>query len=291
MWLRDFQEQWLAFASDLSELPDVPSRAELPEAGQVEGVLSGPEAGRARGLRILLAAHRLAAGLSGATPKPEMPGLDETEREENLRFQPGVPVHIGKMNRVKCHAHGPSPGLEKDALYLLPSQCTLLLVRPDDQRPFWAIPVITEPLRLIRLASGDENAGQELAQLSSGDPQKTLRLEVSSPRSPSLRSSPGHLPISGYADYLAHSLPTPAAPAHDFMTLSMMASLPVVPSFNPPLETKVESTLPLSLSFSDERRRRVAWKVVAQAQHQVCQRLSEGVTDFLRDIKQGNLPM
>mmetsp|Transcript_6000 Transcript_6000/g.10781 ORF Transcript_6000/g.10781 Transcript_6000/m.10781 type:complete len:265 (-) Transcript_6000:43-837(-) len=205
---------------------------------------------------------------------------------------------IGKMNRVKCYAHGPAPGLEKEALYLLPSQCTLLLVRPDDQKPFWAIPVITEPLRLIHLASGDENAGhtgwQQLSSYS-GDPQKTLQLEVSSPRSPSLRvpwSGNALRPMSGYAsgpgaDLMAHSMPNPSAPASDFMS----SSLPAVPSLSNPLGAKAEAPLPLSLSFSDERRRRVAWKVVAQAQHQVCQRLSEGVTAFLRDIKHGDLPM
>mmetsp|Transcript_6000 Transcript_6000/g.10780 ORF Transcript_6000/g.10780 Transcript_6000/m.10780 type:complete len:603 (-) Transcript_6000:605-2413(-) len=57
MWLGDFQEQWLAFAADLSELPDSPSRHELPEPGQDSENQNDP-VGRARSLRILLAVYR-----------------------------------------------------------------------------------------------------------------------------------------------------------------------------------------------------------------------------------------
>lgn len=315
-WLHEFQEQWLAFTSDLSELPDstqqVPTsmRHQLPEPGQETDMPDAPATGRARCLRVLLAVHRLAARLAGTTSKStvEMPGLSEAEREESLRYQPGVPVHIGKMNRVKCYAHGPVPGLEKDAVYLLPAQHTLLLVRPDDQKPFWAVPVIAEPLRLVRLIPGDENTGRiDLQQLNgsqgSHDRQRTLQLEVSSPRSPALRQPYGSglsaLPLrpasgSGYRgaqlglDQLAHTMPVPGLPlSGDFLS----PSLPNMPGPRMSSEAASEASLPLALSFSDDRRRRVAWKVIAQAQNQVNQRLSDGVMRFLTEIQHGSLPM
>jgi len=315
-WLHEFQEQWFAFASDLSELPDstqqvpISMRHQLPEPGQEPDMPDAPPIGRTRCLRVLLAVHRLAAGLAGVASKStmEMPGLSEAEREESLKYQPGVPVHIGKMNRVKCYAHGPAPGLEKEAVYLLPAQHTLLLVRPDDQKPFWAVPVIAEPLRLVRLIPGDENAGRmDLQQLnasqSSHDRQKTLQLEVSSPRSPALRQPYGSglsaLPLrpasgSGYPgtqpgrDQLAHTMPVPGLPlSGDFLS---GPSLPNMPGPRLSSEATSEAPLPLALAFSDDRRRRVAWKVIAQAQNQVNQRISEGVMRFLTDIQRGNLP-
>eukprot|EP00931_Biecheleriopsis_adriatica_P073686 TRINITY_DN47926_c0_g1_i1.p1 TRINITY_DN47926_c0_g1~~TRINITY_DN47926_c0_g1_i1.p1 ORF type:complete len:841 (+),score=168.40 TRINITY_DN47926_c0_g1_i1:33-2555(+) len=309
MWLRDFQEQWLAFSSDLSELPETslqgPTsiRHELPEPGQEHEAAGAPPPGRARCLRILLAVQRVASARSRLGM--EMPGLNESEREESLRFQPGVPVNIGKMNRVKCYAHGPTPGLEKEPVYLLPAQHTLLLVRPDDQKPFWAVPVIAEPLRLVRLAPGDENSGSVDLQRHNGlqgsmDPQRTLQLEVSSSRSPHLRTvlpqsswNSGGLLVPGHGypggDHISRTVPTMPGTGNLGATMDFMANS--MPSLKPGGATdQLDVPVPLTLSFSDERRRRVAWKVIAQAQHQVCQRLSEGVVAFLSDLKQGVLP-
>ncbi|CAE8684606.1 unnamed protein product [Polarella glacialis] len=302
-WLQEFQGQWLNVATDLSELPDAYQlgqtlvRHNLPEPGVETELPGAPAVGRARSLRVLLAVHRLALWLAASCsskPSVEMPGLDEAEKDESMRFQPGVPVHVGKMNRVKCHAKGPSPGLEQEAVYLLPTQCTLLLVRPDDQKPFWAVPVVAEPLRLVRLAPGDENAGYMLPNTGpENDDLRLLRLEVSNPRSFSLRTaapSPGwDGPLAGGS--VGHDIPLPAPGSAELLpsSLQSLASYASLSSLEVPV-CKSEAPVQLALSFSDERRRRVAWKVVAQARHQVCQRLSQGVEAFLIEIHRG-LPL
>eukprot|EP00933_Yihiella_yeosuensis_P063709 TRINITY_DN6694_c1_g2_i1.p1 TRINITY_DN6694_c1_g2~~TRINITY_DN6694_c1_g2_i1.p1 ORF type:complete len:466 (+),score=77.25 TRINITY_DN6694_c1_g2_i1:27-1400(+) len=306
-FLQDFQEQWLAFTADSSESTSSPFfRSDLTEPGVETETAGSPAAGRSRCARVLFAAHRIATGLASSVaskmPLAEMPGLDEVEKEELLRFQPGVPVHIGKMNRVKCFAHGPSPGLEREAVYLLPTQSTLLLVRPDDQKPFWAVPVVVEPLRLVRLAPGDENGGQPVSPNSAGSRERPwlLNLEVSSPRSPALLNQihppfgfgdalgTGSLAItsSGYGapDMLSQTVPGPIGGAGAAPVDLMAHSLPAIPRYR---TEAAEGPLSFSLSFSDERRRRVAWKVITQARHHVCQRLFEGVTDFLADVECG----
>ncbi|CAK0811068.1 unnamed protein product [Prorocentrum cordatum] len=120
-----------------------------------------------------------------------MPGFSDADVEEFSSYEPGVSVHIGKMNRVKCHARTARHG-EPEALYLLPVQSSLVLVRPDDQKPFWALPVVAESLLHVRLLASTDKMGP-LEQIpspgSNGDElQRILKLEVSSPRSPFLRS-------------------------------------------------------------------------------------------------------
>eukprot|EP00959_Pyramimonas_sp_CCMP1952_P249177 5208698-Pyramimonas_sp.AAC.1 len=43
----------------------------------------------------------------------------------------------------------------------------------------------------------------------------------------------------------------------------------------------------LVLHFSDERRRRLACKILVQAKHHIAQRASDGVETFLKGIKSG----
>merc|ERR1740121_3273660 len=92
-------------------------------------------------------------------------------------------------NRVRCRVRLAQKGQDEEALYLLPSQECLILVRPDEQKPFWAVHVISEPLRMTRV-----QAVKPLEQIASRDAnsdelQRTLRLEVARPRSPCLKAA------------------------------------------------------------------------------------------------------
>ncbi|CAJ1397254.1 unnamed protein product [Effrenium voratum] len=245
----DFQAQWLAAE---------PAACAAPEPGQAEDAERSEPRGRARCFRVLLAVHRLLAS-SG-----DMPGLDEAEREESVRYQPGVSIYAGKMNRVKCQTVGPR-GLQQESVYLVPSQFILLLTRPDEEKAFWAEPVIAEPLRLVRL-SGDDTV--------SSDGEHVLRLQVASPRSPLLKP-PGDAK-RGY-DSRAQSLSRNLSGQEDFVATPMPENA----------ACRRQEPVQLVLVFSDELRRRVAWKSISQAHRQVCERLFNGVLKFLTCVKNG----
>ena len=91
--------------------------------------------------------------------------------EEAARYRRGQTVYLGKMNRVRCQVHGSSLD-PQEALYLIPTIFTLLLVRPDAVKAFYGEVVVAEPLRLVRLRN-DENS-----------PEHLLRVEVFSPSEP-----------------------------------------------------------------------------------------------------------
>eukprot|EP00439_Symbiodinium_sp_Y106_P026893 s4228_g3.t1 len=193
-WLQDFQQQWQTSAQDtgprarslyprdgqdLSSLSEKPRSQILPEPGAApEASAALPARAKSSGnlWRLLLSLHRLVAGKGTM----EMPGLEEGERDELLRYQPGVAVLVGKMNRVKC----------TENLYLMPSAHTLLLARPDTLKALNAEPVIAEPLRLVVLHTGDENA-KAPGSFWGNTEEPSLRMKVFAPRSPALRKLAG----------------------------------------------------------------------------------------------------
>jgi len=296
-WLFDFQEQWSGHqAAPTTDTAALQRQRDILEQGAGADSASAPE-GRARCIRVLLGAWRLVMQFSHQWEDlrlERMPGLDEAEAEETGRFQPGVPVHIGKMNRVKCYVR--RKGAEPEAVYLLPAQATFLLVRPDEQKPFWAVPVVAEPLRSLRLVPlPGEGGGGPLEQLNAPpganghEPPRVLNLEVFAPRSPLLRTlaATGSCPGGGASpgDRMANSLGVVTAWGHthdptDGLAMSMPGALPGHGAAGSP--TNVSS---LTLMFSDDRRRKLACKILAQARHAICQRMAEGINTFLADIQ------
>jgi len=190
LWLQEFTEQWAAQQASLAEPEGVQRQRDLVEqtAGQEA---PGAPTGRARCMRVLLGAWHLDGCLSGGTSErllDRMPGFSDADLEELASYQPGVSVHIGKMNRVRCQVRTSRRG-EPEALYLLPVQSCLVLARPDEQKPFWALPVVAESLLNVRMSDKAGPLEQILPAGSNGDElQRILRLEISSPRSPFLRS-------------------------------------------------------------------------------------------------------
>mmetsp|Transcript_16290 Transcript_16290/g.35664 ORF Transcript_16290/g.35664 Transcript_16290/m.35664 type:complete len:824 (+) Transcript_16290:51-2522(+) len=273
-WLREYQEQWAAFQASTMEPSAAACQRDFLEQGSATAAKTAAPDGRARLLRILLAARRLAMGFLATDQGriDEMPGIDEAELEEAAHYQPGVPVHIGKINRVKCQVRGSARGSEPESLYMLPAKATVVLVRPDDTKPFWAVPVIVEPLREAKLTVGADFKAP-LEQISTpgtnGDEvQKTLRLEVAAPRSAFLkdRTSGTTPPSSRNLDRMAMSTP-----------------------LGPLGAEAVAEQIALTLHFSDERRRRVACKILAQGQHSVQQHMAKGLEQLFADLRDDRL--
>jgi len=331
-WLHDFQEQWAADQVTQAEQGGGLRQKELLELGTVAGSNNdtpGSPEGRARCLRVLIGARRIATcltspGVDSLPPVEDMPGIDDAESEETTKFQPGVPVHIGKMNRLKLNVRNPRKNPESESLYMLPMKTTLVLAVPDEQKPFWAKPVVVEPLRNVRVAHGTETLGP-LEQISpsganSGEqPHRTLRLEVFSPRSPFLKGGslrpgapgllgqPGHQvrpgggpsAAFGAGDPMAGTLPTGTGAAGHYSVPSpadkIAMSVPAgaganggpvnVEGSTPGQQDAPTGPTPLTLTFADERRRKVACKIFIQARHAVCQHMAEGLEAFLTDIK------
>lgn len=231
-WLQDFQQQWMA-------------------SGQPQGPEPEPH-GRARSFRVLLSVLRQLKG------KSDMPGKDEAETDEGVRYVPGGIIYLGKMSRVKCHVSRPSasPIDPEESLYLIPTMFTLLLVRPDSSKVFYGEVVISEPLRLVKLKEGDENC-----------PGHALRIEVLAPRSPLMNHASGD--PRGYPDT------SRTFSGQDFEAVRHGPSV------------RKEGPVELVLTFADETRRRVASKVITQAQYNVCQRFFDGVLKFLTSVKNG----
>lgn len=312
LWLQEFQEQWAAHQVPTTDATVLQRQRDLLEQGSTAEVPGTPE-GRARCIRVLLGSWRLAASFasnSDARHLDRMPGLGEAEMEETAKFKPGVPVHIGKMNRVKCYARSGRRGAEQEAVYLLPAQASLLLVRPDEQKPFWAVPVITEPLRYVRMMTQSSEKSGPLEQIvsNSDEPQRILRLEVATPRSPFLKASPSDVsatgaavrqaspsrlvgtPMGGNPDRMSATLGgpgllgTPAVAGQDRMAMTVPAVSPLGSAVVGGREAPS-----LTLVFADERRRRVACKILAQARHTVTQHMAEGVNSFLVEARDDQL--
>ncbi|CAE7873354.1 unnamed protein product [Symbiodinium microadriaticum] len=259
-WLQDFQQQWHTSAQDLSALSEKPRSQILPEPGAApEASAALPARAKSSGnlWRLLLSLHRLVAGKGTM----EMPGLEEGERDELLRYQPGVAVLVGKMNRVKCTVQGLllEDGREEN-LYLMPSAHTLLLARPDTLKALNAEPVIAEPLRLVVLHTGDENA-KAPGRFWGNTEEPSLRMKVFAPRSPALRKLAGlrgaKQPSGGYP--------------RDGSTSGTL----------PPAEESVE----VVLVFPDEKRKNIAWKLLSQAHSQLMHRLFNSVLSFLTTVR------
>lgn len=259
-WLQDFQQQWHTSAQDLSALSEKPRSQILPEPGAApEASAALPARAKSSGnlWRLLLSLHRLVAGKGTM----EMPGLEEGERDELLRYQPGVAVLVGKMNRVKCTVQGLllEDGREEN-LYLMPSAHTLLLARPDTLKALNAEPVIAEPLRLVVLHTGDENS-KAPGRFWGNTEEPSLRMKVFAPRSPALRKLAGlrgaKQPSGGYP--------------RDGSTSGTL----------PPAEESVE----VVLVFPDEKRKNIAWKLLSQAHSQLMHRLFNSVLSFLTTVR------
>jgi len=294
-WLQEFTEQWAAQHASLTEPAAAARQRDLVEPGVGLVEAPGVPTGRARCLRVLLGAWHLEGCLLGGADRlfDRMPGFSDADVEEFSSYEPGVSVHIGKMNRVKCHARTARHG-EPEALYLLPVQSSLVLVRPDDQKPFWALPVVAESLLHVRLLASTDKMGP-LEQIpspgSNGDElQRILKLEVSSPRSPFLRS----FGLDGVGkDRIGCSLVAAPPPGGQMDPMTM--SVPVAPGAAPGVSQGPMSGADaaagkdgqLVLHFSDERRRRLACKILVQAKHHIAQRASDGVETFLKGIKSG----
>lgn len=249
-WLQDFQEQWMATGS--------------AEAGESE-----PLSGRARSFRVLLAVVRLLKGKVN-----DMPGKDEAESDESARYSPGSVVYLGKQNRVRCRAAAVSSKalINEEDLYLIPTNNTLVLVRPEEQKAFYGEVVISEPLRLIKLKEGDENSapGPE-------NEEHYLRIEVSLPNSQFLKGQPPR--TSGYPNYQGNDFEASWFHGHP-MRQTLTESQPAAMAKGP---------AELLLIFSDAPRRKVAWKVIHQAQYSVCNRLFDGILKFLTSVKNGGI--
>eukprot|EP00435_Cladocopium_sp_Y103_P017675 s179_g4.t1 len=178
----------------------------------------------------------------------DMPGKDEAESDENARYSPG----------------------SVEDLYLIPTNNTLVLVRPEEQKAFYGEVVISEPLRLIKLKEGDENSapGPE-------NEEHYLRIEVFSPNSQFLKGQPPRT-SPGYPSYQGNDFEASWFHGHP-MRQTLTES--------PPAAMAKEGPAELLLIFSDAPRRRVAWKVIHQAQYSVCNRLFDGILKFLTSEK------
>eukprot|EP00927_Polykrikos_kofoidii_P086243 TRINITY_DN9603_c0_g2_i4.p1 TRINITY_DN9603_c0_g2~~TRINITY_DN9603_c0_g2_i4.p1 ORF type:complete len:877 (+),score=129.74 TRINITY_DN9603_c0_g2_i4:70-2700(+) len=312
MLLQEFEEQWHAHLVTPPEGTVESQQRDFLEAGEQTGAV--PE-GRARCLRILLSVWRFVGG----SFQEQMPGIDEIEADEIKRFQVGSSIHVGKMNRVKCHLRcGGRQSHEAEALYLMPAQTSVLLVRPDDQKPFWAVTVIAESLRTARLELEDENSGpidKSSSPVLTRDEQQRplryeLRMEVTDPRSTILKkisTAPTVSPSrpsgvaglgSGYpnhSDRLATTISE--GPSRSVSGLPgggdrLAHSLPIGKHLEGRGATDVKkqhsvTSCSFSLLFTDERRRRVASKVLAQARNAVQARAVEAVVAFLRRLEDG----
>jgi hypothetical protein len=329
-WLEEFQEQWTAHQSGAQELPDsallereLLDRCSLGAGAEQPG--SNMPEGRARCLRVLLSARRLNLSLNAGEHSQkldEMPGLDEAEEKERERFQPGVPVHLGRVNRVKCVRVRAGKDGVQEVLYLISSQSLLILVRPDEQKPFWAVPVIVEALRSVRFrldpahlqeggasatARGLLKVGGPLEQipipgLNGEESARALRLEVISPSSPELQKQlqpvlgskmptfnpptrAGMPQAQGIQDGMAQTMPMAPLMPGAGMDDKIAHSLPNAMNADVNAGSSASRSTPLVLLFADDRRKRVACKIFVQARHSVCQRMATGLETFLEEAR------
>jgi len=332
-WLQEFQEQWIAHNTELSLDPACPEGGQRRDVLLEDGSFGAPAdpvgapQGRARCLRVLLSTWRIilrlvrgcgiqsqdAGGecrLFGPSPANGdldtvlmSPGLDDDEVEEGTRYRPDMPVEYGRGDRVmKCElVRDMWTVAAHEVVYLLPTKSMLVLARPDDHKVLSVVPVVAEPLRLVRLfAPGSENAPPIANGRNWDESQRTLRFEVYSPSSPLLLqselSAAGGFPRQ-VSDPISMSMPIKMSSilrdAIRPIVDPMAASVPITPSMRSggPVDTAApgapvpKKLQPLKLLFADERRKRLAYKLLSQARHATCQRTAEKLECFITQVR------
>lgn len=318
-WLHDFQEAWIGHM----EAKDKPSSSGFPPPFMDPTRLCHASSGggavgsRARQRELSLSktpepqdapqhSQRLWRVILGARsifstkPLPKlMPGVDEAELEELAKYQCGVPVHLGKMHRVRCSVSCSHISTDTVPVFMLPTQATLVLVKPDRSEPFWGVPVIVEPLRLVRLIGADSVPGPPLDPINAPggnheDPQRSLRFQVLSPSSPFFQAYlQPHLPAK-----LTAAAPTPgtvaaAAAAAERDRIAGSAGVSGVQdrcSHDDGCEAPdKKKSLLISLTFNDARRLRVGYKIFVQARQSRTMQMTEVLEEFLNDCRQSEL--
>lgn len=315
-WLNEFQEGWIGHM----EARDSPASSAFPprptdRGGDSAGAGGGGAAGaRARQLELTLSRspdrpdapqgnQRLWRVILGARsifptkPLPHiMPGVDNVELEELARYQCGVPVHVGNMHRLRCVIT--CPRLLKEPVFLLPAQATMVLVKPDKNEPFRAVPLVVEPLRLVRLVGADNTPVAPLEPVmppgaNHENSQKSLKFQILSPSSPCLQTlhhpppaaKPAAAPTPGTVaaaaavaerDRLANSLGS--AGGQERHSTDDVGEI----------HEKKEKMMAV-LTFSDPRRQRIGYKLFAQARHFRILQMVGLVDTFLDDCRQSEL--
>lgn len=232
-----------------------------------------------------------------ARPLPQvMPGVDEVELEELGRYQCGVPVHIGSTNRLRCAAT--CPRLFREPVFMLPTQATLVLVKPDKHEPFRAVPLIVEPLRLVRLVGADNTPAAPLEPVlppggNHENSQKSLRYQILSPSSPCLQAVPQPTPpVKPAATPTPGTVAAAAAVAERDRLAGGLggAGAPLGHSADDVGEhLEKKEKMVVTLTFGDARRQRVAYKVFSQARHFRTLRMAGLVEAFLDECRHADL--
>lgn len=313
-WAQEFHLQWFSRQALAWEIPEpTRQRERLEQIALQHGVPTAPpelslREAREQCARTMLGAWwltkcwarsdtvgKVVASDDMPPPMPPMPGMDAEDDEEVGRFQPGVKVYVGKMNRVKCIARGLQGGSQDQSLFLLPAKSMLVLVRPHDQKPFWAIPVIAEPLAMVRLRIDPQSAHHQpppLGSAAADEWERTITIEVDAPRSPVLS---GGASRQHSFDRLANTLggpvpgggPGPLQLAPGIDLLSVTAPMPQLSPLEGGASAALQGTVTFSLVFLDDRRKRVASGVLAQARHAVYSGMLEGLGTFLTEAGGG----
>lgn len=192
-----------------------------------------------------------------------------SEEKERQKYQTSQSFLIGQENRIKCSVRDPTKQGGWESLYFVLTETLFVLVRPDLETPFWAVPAVVEPLRnvqislqwlkdAVNLLDPRNFLGQARAKaLKEGTGQYSLKLEISNPSSAFLR-------------------PTAQVQGQSGLSQDQNSSGATV-------------RVNLELHFSDDRRLRACAKILAERTKQVRKRLVERLELFLSRLSEGDL--
>mmetsp|Transcript_61180 Transcript_61180/g.138297 ORF Transcript_61180/g.138297 Transcript_61180/m.138297 type:complete len:893 (-) Transcript_61180:23-2701(-) len=313
--LQEFEEQWAKHKQGLKEPTLASLQRELLERGtDLETIAARPAMHReltfCRSQCLLLTLYALQiqqhagahdSSLPGEFPDGSgslhgMPGYSADELEEAKMYKPGVSLHIGKMPRVKCQAQTDRRGCEAETMYMISLKTLLVLVRPDDLKPFYAVPVIVEPYRHIRLIDSQQGRMPLEALQGGGDSKRPVTMEISRPSSPffhprrNSQGGPSRTPGPPTGSFghrgAGHETLGLTARAAKFFGRSHTADMDSLSTTVPTLSSLDEDvqTSQLTLFFPEDRRMKIATQVIASGRAFVSQRMSEGIDKFFKGI-------
>mmetsp|Transcript_10011 Transcript_10011/g.22435 ORF Transcript_10011/g.22435 Transcript_10011/m.22435 type:complete len:884 (-) Transcript_10011:4-2655(-) len=302
--LQEFEEQWILHQQGLKQPSLASLQRELLESGtdvDPKGSYTHRELTFCRSQCLLLALHarriqQSAGGLRGlpgelpdgsTTSLQGMPGYSDVELDEWKTYKPGVAVHIGKRPRIKCQVQV-DRRLSEEPLYLLTLGTQLVLVKPDDLKPFFAVPVIVEPLRHVRLA--DQSAGRSPLEPIATESKRPLSLEIAKPASPFFHQSRNLSVSQRNAAPMTGSLGTKG---EGFMaraaklvgrsgTLELDSPLATVQAM--PFQDEELKSVQLTLFFAEDRRLKMATGIICSGKDSVSEKMAEEIERFLIGI-------
>lgn len=200
-WIAEFEKHWLSSDSVMWTLPCTAQlRRQCQEQTPQDSEFHLAEA-RSKCLKVLVGTWRLLSRFSSQDQKYDSDFFGKHLEPDVAHIKPGVAFHLEKnMRIIKCSArvfsneNSDQTDLLADlladvsgnrsAFYLLVLPSKLVLIQPVEEKPFWAVPMVCEPLSNLRIVGEASILGLGKSSFAHSPPVLDVEFTIAEPRSP-----------------------------------------------------------------------------------------------------------